>query len=40
MWPAETQAAGVEKLKLNDSSLIPFSPDTHLGLRAQVCSQQ
>lgn len=31
-WPAQTQAAGVEKLKLNDSSLIPFSPDTHVGL--------
>lgn len=35
-WPAERQAARVEKLKLNDSRLIPFSPDAHVGLRAPL----
>lgn len=39
-WPVETQAAGVEKLKLKDSRLIPFPPDAHVGLRPQVSISQ
>lgn len=39
-WPVEIQAAGVEKLRLHDSSLIPFSPDTRVGLGAAVKRSQ